>query len=189
MVVYESDGHIIGIRRKHYITIGCLTVGRELVGELDEIIRNATSNNINVAFNGLSLLGSVLFLDKLGELLEGGRVKAIRAGYHFGDDSSIEALDPFHFGLLHMLFNLILNKGCQSIKELSLTRFAINDDTVSYFADGINKLLKLEYLALCDLRCSEAVFVHLIRRLVTSFNNLHYLDTAKIIFREKRLLY
>jgi hypothetical protein len=87
MVVCESDGHIVGIRRKHYITIGSLIVGRELVGELDEIIRNATSDNINIAFNGLSLLGSVLFSDKLGELLEGGRVKAIRAGYHFGDDS------------------------------------------------------------------------------------------------------
>jgi hypothetical protein len=179
MVVYQSDGHIVGIRRKHYITIGSLPVGKELIRELDEIIRNATSDDINVAFNDLSSLGSVLFSDKLGELLEGGRVKAIRAGYHFGDDSSVEALDPFHFGPLHTSFNLVLNKGCQSIEELSLTRFAINDDTVSNLADGIDKLLKLEYLALCDLRCSEVVFVHLIRRLVSSFNNLRYLDTAK----------
>jgi hypothetical protein len=189
MVVYETDGYIVGIRRKDYITIGRLIFSRESVGELDEIIRNTTSDDINVAFHGLCSLGSVLFSDKLGELLEGGRVKAIRAGYHFGDDSSVEALDPLHFGPLYTSFNLILNKGCQSIEELSLTRFAINDDTVSHFADGIDKLLKLEYLALCDLRCSEAVFVHLIRRLVSNFNNLRYLTQREIIFREKQLLY
>jgi hypothetical protein len=179
VVVYESDGHIVGIRREHYITIRRLNAVSELRGEFDEIIRNVTSDNITIAFDGQSSLHNVMFSDELENILESGRVKSIRAGNHFGDDSGIESLSPVEFGLVHTSFNRILNKGCQSIEELSLMRFAIHDDTVSYFADGIANLLELEYLALSDLRCSEAVFVHLVRRLVSSFNNLRYLDVTK----------
>jgi hypothetical protein len=46
-------------------------------------------------------------------------------------------------------------------------------------ANQIGSLEKLEYLALCNLRCLEIAFTHLVRGLVSNTNNLRYLDVAK----------
>jgi hypothetical protein len=111
--------------------------------------------------------------------LKGGRVKAIRAGYHFEEEATIQSVHRIDSGMACLSFEVILKNVYQHVEELSLKRFAIHDLFSPHLANQIGSLEKLEYLALCDLRCSEIAFTHLVKGLVSNTNNLRYLDVAK----------
>jgi hypothetical protein len=74
---------------------------------------------------------------------------------------------------------MILNRVRHSIEELLLLRYAVNESMALHLANGFGNLTKVEYLALYNLGCSEIAFTHLVRGLVSSMNNLCYLDVAR----------
>jgi hypothetical protein len=120
-----------------------------------------------------------MMMHVIADLLETGCVKAIRAGHHFDELSPIELLDVMEFCTVQTLFSMILNRVCHSIEELLLMRYAVNDSMALHLANGFGNLTKVENLALYDMGCSEIAFTHLVRGLVSSMNNLRYLNVAR----------
>jgi hypothetical protein len=181
MVVYESDGHIVGIHCEHDVLIENLILGEGIAQQVDEALGNVktTNGNIGILFDGQLSLYGVLVSGRLRELLKDGRVKAIGAGYHFEEEATVESVGEIESTMSYGLLQTILRNAYQYVEELSLTRFAIHDLFAPHLANEIGSLEKLECLTLCDLRCPEISFTHLVRGLVSSTNNLRYLDVAK----------
>jgi DNA-binding Lrp family transcriptional regulator len=148
---------------------------------VDEALGNVetTNGDISISFNGQLSLSGVWVSGRLRELLKGGRVKAIGAGYHFEEEATVESVHQIESTMSYSWLRMILRNAHQYVKELNLTRFAIHDVFAPHLGNAIGSLEKLEYLTLCDLRCPEISFTHLVRGLVSSTNNLRYLDVAK----------
>jgi hypothetical protein len=186
--VCESVGHIINTHREHHVITGNLIPGigieqqvNEILGNIEIILDNieTTNGDIGIWFEGQLSLFGVLSSDRLRELLKGGRVKAIGAGYHFEEEATVESVRRMESTMSYAFIKAILQDAYQYVEELSLTRFVIHDFFAPHLANEIGSLEKLEYLTLCDLRCPEISFTHLVRGLVSSTNNLCYLDVAK----------
>jgi hypothetical protein len=77
------------------------------------------------------------------------------------------------------MLNMMLEKAREYIEELNLTRFVVSDLTAMHLAEGFVSCVNMEYLVLSDLGCSEIAFMHLVRGLGTSMNNLRYLNVAR----------
>jgi hypothetical protein len=94
---------------EHHVVIGNLIPGRGIVEEVDKALHNVktTNSDIGILFDGQSLLSGVWFSDRLKELLKGGRVKAIRAGYHFEEEATIQSVHRIDSGMACLSFEVI----------------------------------------------------------------------------------
>jgi DNA-binding Lrp family transcriptional regulator len=191
MVVCELVGHAISTYHEHCIVIGNLILGMGIAQQVDEALGNVETMNgdIGILFGGQLSLSGVWVSGRLRKLLEGGRVKAIGAGYHFEEEATVESVHQIESTMSYSWLRMILRNAHQYVEELNLTRFAIHDVFAPHLGNAIGSLEKLEYLTLCDLKCPEISFTHLVRGLVSSTNNLRYLDVAKIVFRKRRLVH
>jgi uncharacterized membrane protein len=171
--VYELIGNGIGMHREQYVSLtNCY--GNEFVEDLNEILCTvrAVSNNIGVLFDGRVSLFNILYSDTLGELLGSGQVKAIRAGFHYDEEMAVESIDAMAMLMVHTMFDMILERAREFLKELNLTRYAICELTAMHLAEGFGSYVNMEYLVLSDLRCLELSFTILVQELVSSMNNL-----------------
>jgi DNA-binding Lrp family transcriptional regulator len=181
MVMCELDGHIVSTHCEHHVVIGNLILGMGIAQQVDEALGNVktTNGDIGILFDGQLSLSGVWVSGRLRELLKGGCVKAIGAGYHFEEEAMVELVCQIESTMSYSWLKMILRNAYQYVEELSLTRFAIHVFFAPHLANEIGSLEKLEYLTLCDLRCPEISFTHLVRGLVSNTNNLRYLDVAK----------
>jgi hypothetical protein len=106
-----------------------LIIGRGIVEEVDKALCSVKtmSDDISILFDGQSSLSSVWFSDRLRELLKGGSVKAIRAGYHFEEEATVELVRRMDSSMSYLSSKVILQNVYRYVEELSLTRFAIHD--------------------------------------------------------------
>jgi hypothetical protein len=129
IVVCELVGHTISTYCEHHIVIGNLILGTGVAQQVDEALGNVetTNGDIGILFDGQLSLSGVWVSGRLRELLEGGRVKAIEAGYHFEEEATVESVRQIESTMSFAWFRMILRNAYQYVEELSLTRFAIHN--------------------------------------------------------------
>jgi hypothetical protein len=180
LVVYELVGNGVGVRRQQYVSL-VEYYGTESAEDVNGVLRSvvSVSNDIGILFDGQASLFNILYSDTLGEFLGSGHVKTIRAGNHFDEESGVESIDPMAVLMVYTMLNMMLEKAREYIEELNLTRFVVSDLTAMHLAEGFVSCVNMEYLVLSDLGCSELSLTILIRGLVSSMNNLRFLDVSK----------
>jgi hypothetical protein len=97
--------------------------------QVDEALGNVetTNGDIGIWFEGQLSLFGVWVSGRLRELLKGGRVKAIGAGYHFKEEAMVELVCQIESTISYAWLQMILRNAYQYVEELSLTRFAIHN--------------------------------------------------------------